>query len=126
DIDSVVDDNRALASKLLAAADLWLFVTSAARYADAVHWELLHTAPQRGTPVALVLNRVAPQVADEVSRHLAELLTAHGFGDLPLFVVPETAVDGQGLLPEPAITQLRTWLGELARDAAARATVARQ
>ena len=34
DIDSVVQ-NRQLASQLLAAADLWLFVTSAARYADA-------------------------------------------------------------------------------------------
>ena len=36
DIDSVVDSDRALAGKLFAAADLWLFVTSAARYADAV------------------------------------------------------------------------------------------
>ena len=35
DIDSVVVQNRQLASQLLAAADLWLFVTSAARYADA-------------------------------------------------------------------------------------------
>ena len=44
DIDSVVDENRALAAQLLAAADLWLFVTTAARYADAVPWELLTTA----------------------------------------------------------------------------------
>ncbi|MCC6497447.1 MAG: 50S ribosome-binding GTPase, partial [Propionibacteriaceae bacterium] len=35
DVDSVVAENRALAAQLLAAADLWLFVTSAARYADA-------------------------------------------------------------------------------------------
>src|SRR6185312_4018983 len=40
DIDSVVDANRALATQLLAAADLWLFVTTASRYADAVPWEL--------------------------------------------------------------------------------------
>jgi hypothetical protein len=38
DIDSVVVENRQLAAQLLAAADLWLFVTSAARYADAVPW----------------------------------------------------------------------------------------
>ena len=31
-------ENRQLATQLLAAADLWLFVTSAARYADAVPW----------------------------------------------------------------------------------------
>src|ERR671916_799995 len=41
DIDSVVTENRELAAQLLAAADLWLFVTSAARYADAVPWEYL-------------------------------------------------------------------------------------
>jgi hypothetical protein len=35
--------NRALATQLLAAADLWLFVTTAARYADAVPWALLRT-----------------------------------------------------------------------------------
>jgi predicted GTPase len=34
DIDSVEARNRTLAAQLLAAADLWLFVTSAARYAD--------------------------------------------------------------------------------------------
>src|SRR4051812_17977323 len=38
DIDSVVVENRQLAAQLLAAADLWLFVTSAARYAHAVPW----------------------------------------------------------------------------------------
>src|SRR5690554_2197349 len=35
DIDSVVSANRRLATQLLAAADLWIFVTTAARYADA-------------------------------------------------------------------------------------------
>ena len=34
DIDSVVTANRELAAQLLAAADLWLFVTTAARYAE--------------------------------------------------------------------------------------------
>ena len=53
DIDSVVSANRALASQLLAAADLWLFVTTAARYADAVPWALLREASDRGTAVAI-------------------------------------------------------------------------
>jgi hypothetical protein len=44
DIDSVLAENRALANQLLAAADAWLFVTTAARYADAVPWEFLRRA----------------------------------------------------------------------------------
>src|SRR3954471_20930213 len=36
DVDSVVEANRELAGQLLSAADLWVFVTTAARYADAV------------------------------------------------------------------------------------------
>ena len=38
DIDSVEEANRSLAAQLLSAADLWLFLTTAARYADAVPW----------------------------------------------------------------------------------------
>ena len=71
DIDSVVDANRALAGQLLAAADLWLFVTTAARYADAVPWELLRTARARGTVIAMVLDRVPPEAADEIAAHLS-------------------------------------------------------
>ncbi|UJH70698.1 dynamin family protein [Ornithinimicrobium sp. INDO-MA30-4] len=44
DIDSVVQTNRSLSRQLLSAADLWLFVTTAARYADAVPWDLLRQA----------------------------------------------------------------------------------
>ena len=61
DIDSVVADNRKLAAQLLAAADLWLFVTSAARYADAVPWDFLLSAADRSAAVAVVLDRVPPR-----------------------------------------------------------------
>ncbi|MFB9234789.1 ABC transporter [Plantactinospora siamensis] len=126
DIDSVVDANRALAAQLLAAADLWLFVTTAARYADAVPWELLQTARERGTVIALVLDRVPPEAADEIAGHLAEMLAAHDLAAAPLFVLPETTVDGQGLLPERAVGDLRSWFGRLAADGQARAAVVRQ
>jgi hypothetical protein len=126
DIDSVVDANRALAAQLLAAADLWLFVTSAARYADAVPWGLLRTARLRGTVIALVLDRVPPEASDEIATHLSEMLAAHDLAAAPLFVVPETDVDGQGLLPEGATAPLRAWFGQLAGDAAARAAVVRR
>ncbi|MBE1485959.1 ABC transporter [Plantactinospora soyae] len=126
DIDSVVDANRALATQLLAAADLWLFVTTAARYADAVPWELLRTAKLRGTVVALVLDRVPPAATDEVTAHLSEMLTAYGLAAAPLFVLPETVVDGQGLLPGRLTEPLRTWFARLAADSDARAAVIRQ
>ena len=48
DVDSVVDANRAAAAQLLDAADLWVFVTTAARYADLVPWEFLRRAQARG------------------------------------------------------------------------------
>ncbi|GAB3819213.1 dynamin family protein [Micromonospora zhanjiangensis] len=126
DIDSVVDANRALAAQLLAAADLWLFVTTAARYADAVPWGLLRTARLRGTVIALVLDRVPPAAADEVATHLREMLAEHDLAAAPLFVLPETVVDGQGLLPESTTAELRTWFGRLAADSAARGSVVRQ
>ena len=80
DIDSVVDANRALAAQLLDAADLWLFVTTAARYADAVPWEFLRRAVARGVGIGLVLNRVPPGAIAEIGPHLAEMLRAEGLG----------------------------------------------
>ncbi len=78
DIDSVVEANRELATQLLAAADLWVFVTTAARYADAVPWELLREASERGTAVAVVLDRVPPQAVDEIRTHFASMLREQG------------------------------------------------
>ncbi|SCG47038.1 GTPase domain-containing protein [Micromonospora halophytica] len=126
DIDSVVDANRALAGQLLAAADLWLFVTTAARYADAVPWELLRSARSRGAAIALVLDRVPPEAADEIAAHLSEMLAAQELDTAPLFVLPETWVDGQGLLPEKVTAPLSAWFARLAADAEARAAVVRQ
>ncbi|TDC73408.1 ABC transporter [Micromonospora sp. KC606] len=126
DIDSVVDANRALAGQLLAAADLWLFVTTAARYADAVPWELLRSARSRGAAIALVLDRVPPEATDEITAHLSEMLAAQQLDTAPLFVLPETWVDGQGLLPERVTAPLSDWFAGLAADADARAAVVRQ
>jgi len=126
DIDSVVDRNRQLAAQLLAAADLWLFVTTAARYADAVPWELLTTARLRGTVIALVLDRVPPDAAGEISAHLREMLAAHDMAAAPLFVLPETTLEGPGLLPEEVARPLHDWFEQLAADASARSAVVRQ
>lgn len=126
DIDSVVEANRALAEQLLAAADLWLFVTTAARYADAVPWDFLQTARVRGTAIALVLDRVPAGAAPTVGPHLAEMLGQHGLGEAPLFVVAELTTTSDGLLPVGAVAPIGEWLRTLANSAAARAAVVRQ
>ncbi|MGZ4437496.1 MAG: GTPase domain-containing protein [Nocardioidaceae bacterium] len=126
DVDSVEEHNRLLAAELLAAADLWLFVTSAARYADQVPWNYLKAAADRSTAVAIVLDRTAEHAIGEVSSHLARMLTSRGLRDSPLFTVAEGSVDEQGLLPAESVAEIREWLEMLAADADARAAVVRQ
>ena len=125
DIDSVVEANRTLAGQLLAAADAWLFVTTAARYADAVPWDLLHAARDRGTSLSLVLDRVPRDAVDEIPGHLREMLTERGLGDTPLLVVPETTLE-DGLLPAADLAPVRAWLDDLAADAQARSGLVRR
>jgi hypothetical protein len=124
DIDSVLDRNREIAQHLLDAADLWVFVTTAARYADAVPWEFLRTASRRGVGIGLVLNRVPPGAAEEIAPHLASMLTDEGLGDAPLFVLEEQALEA-GRLPVDAVRPLRVWLDDLAADREARAELVR-
>jgi hypothetical protein len=126
DVDSVEERNRILASQLLAAADLWLFVTSAARYADQVPWDFLKKAAERSTAVAIVLDRTPEEAVETVATHLARMLAARGLKDSPLFVVPESKVDDDGLLPASEVAEIRGWLEALAADADARAGVVRQ
>jgi hypothetical protein len=126
DIDSVEARNRTLAAQLLGAADLWLFVTSAARYADQVPWDFLKQAADRSAAVAIVLDRTAPAAIPEVSAHLARMLTTRGLKDSPLFIVPEGDVDEQGLLPASTVREIRAWLASLAADTEARTGVVRQ
>ncbi|MGA4669528.1 GTPase [Propionibacteriaceae bacterium Y1923] len=126
DVDSVVEQNRALAAQLLQAADLWLFVTSAARYADAVPWEYLRRAVERRAAVAVVLNRVPPAAMAEVPPHLGQMMTERGLGDSALFAVPETVTDENGMLPDAAVSPIRTWLADLAADQTTKAAVVMQ
>lgn len=126
DIDSVEEQNRILAAELLQAADLWLFVTSAARYADHVPWEFLREAADRSAAVAIVLDRIDRSAIGEVSPHLARMLSSRGLRDSPLFVVPEGDVDTDGLLPSASVREIRAWLSSLAGNATARSGVIRQ
>ncbi|HEX6675890.1 MAG TPA: GTPase [Actinomycetes bacterium] len=125
DLDSVETANQLAADELLQAADLCVFVTTAQRYADAVPWEFLRRARERGVPLMVVLNRLPRGEADrdavmaDCRRRFAEA----GFegagprGELPFLGVVEGArdatVDG---LDAAAIEPLRRALEELAAD----------
>nr|WP_240930273.1 dynamin family protein [Streptomyces coryli] len=127
DIDSVVRHNRELAAELVCAADVWVLVTSAARYADALPWNLLRSAKEYGVTLVTVLDRVPHQVAHEISRQYAGLLHRAGLGDVPRFTIPElpeSAGGGSGLLPATAVRDLREWLAHRAQYRELRATVA--
>jgi energy-coupling factor transporter ATP-binding protein EcfA2 len=126
DVDSISDDNRRLAGQLLAAADLWVFVTTANRYADAVPWKLLLDASSRDIMVAVVLDRVPADAEAEVSADLRALLQKEGLGAAGLFIVPEADLDSLGMLPPYSVESLRDWLRDLAGDAAGRAEIARR
>lgn len=126
DVDSVVDANRRLAGQLLAAADLWVFVTSAHRYADAVPWALLRDAAARDAHVAVVLDRVGADVLDEIRPDLRAMLDREGLGGAPLLTVLETEHTAGDVLPAAAVADVKAWLDDLAGDATARAAVVRR
>ncbi|MFP3460377.1 dynamin family protein [Arthrobacter globiformis] len=126
DVDSISDENRRLAGQLLAAADLWIFVTTANRYADAVPWKLLLNAASRDIMVAVVLDRVPPAAEAEVSEDLRSMLAREGLGAARLFVIPEVHLGDSGMLPAETVEPLQAWLRGLAADAAARADIVRR
>lgn len=93
DIDSLEHANRELADKLVEAADLCLFVTTATRYADRVPWLVLGRVRERGLPLVVIVNRLPPEPGDrrdvlaDVGRLFAEAglagKAADGAADAP-------------------------------------------
>ena len=128
DFDSIDDHNRALASQLLAAADLWIFVTTPARYADQLVWNFLHDAAGRGIEVVVVLNRLDETSAKTVPTDLRRMMDEAGLSGATVFEVPfVTDLGGQAsgeFLPDELVAQLRDYLNRLAGDTAARREVA--
>lgn len=128
DVNSVAQGNRETGRRLLGAADSWLLVTTAERYADAVPWQLLHEAWRRRMSVAVVLNRVPAEAAMEINQAFAEMLDSHlpqAGAEIPVFIVPETTLTA-GLIPEYLLDQLATWLRAVSQDPAARLAAVRR
>jgi len=126
DIDSVSEENRTLAKELLSAADLWLFVTTANRYADAVPWELLHEAAARSIAIAVVLNRVPEGDEEAIENDLRRMLDEAGIHAVLIHTVTEQPRDASGMLAPVSLAPLTLWIRELGADAPARAAIARQ
>ena len=126
DIDSVSEENRTLAKELLSAADLWLFVPTANRYADAVPWELLHEAAARSIAIAVVLNRVPEGDEEAIENDLRRMLDEAGIHAVLIHTVTEQQRDEKGMLAPVSLAPLTLWIRELGADAPARAAIARQ
>jgi energy-coupling factor transporter ATP-binding protein EcfA2 len=114
DIDSVVQAHRDFAHQFLDASDLWLFVTTARRYADAAVWEMLKDARDRGAALAIALSRVPPPAARELGSHFDAMLEANGLHDVHRFVIPETVVT-EAMLPAEVAAPVKEWLTDTAR-----------
>jgi energy-coupling factor transporter ATP-binding protein EcfA2 len=114
DIDSVVRAHYDFAYQFLDASDLWLFMTSASRYADAPVWELLQHARERGAALGVVLSRVPPRHRTELVAHFSAMLDANGIQAENRFVIPETGLV-DGYLPDDIFQPVRDWLEDTAK-----------
>lgn len=125
DIDSVVRAHYDFAYQFLDASDLWLFMTSAGRYADAPVWELLQHARDRGASLGVVLSRVPPSHRAELVAHFGAMLDANGIRTEDRFVIPETGIV-DGVLPDDIFRPISDWLNETAKHADRRVAVLSQ
>jgi hypothetical protein len=125
DIDSVVRAHYDFAYQFLDASDLWLFMTSASRYADAPVWELLQHARDRGAALGIVLSRVPPSHRTELVAHFNAMLDANGVQAENRFVIPETGIV-DGFLPDDIFQPIRDWLNETAQHTDRRVAVLSQ
>ena len=127
DIDSVVAGNRELATQLLAAADLWLFVTTAARYADAVPVGVPAHSRSTAAPRSRSCSTGSPpEATDEIARPPGRDARRERARPGAAVRRARDGAAGDGLLPGAGVApDARTGSHRLAADAAARAAVVR-
>jgi energy-coupling factor transporter ATP-binding protein EcfA2 len=113
DIDSVVQAHHEFALQFLDASDLWLFMTSASRYADGPVWEILQHARERKASLGVVLSRIPQAHRSELVEHFTAMLDANGIPAENRFVIQETPLIN-GMLPRDACQPVRDWLADTA------------
>ncbi|HEY8846312.1 MAG TPA: GTPase, partial [Candidatus Limnocylindrales bacterium] len=128
DIDSIEHANRELADRLVEAADLAVFVTTATRYADQVPWAVLGRVRERGLPLMVVVNRLPPATTDrdEILADVRRLFAEAGFeAGLEVVGVGEGSLAPDGESLEPAtIRSIADRIAELRGDREARRELA--
>lgn len=112
DIDSLSARNRMIADALLDAADVWLWTTSGAKYADDESMRYLARAAARRTALAVALTRVDPEHVEELTADFRAKLVEHAALEPELFTVQTARVIDERL-PLPAIGSIERWLREL-------------
>ena len=125
DIDSVVQAHHEFAYQFLDASDLWLFMTSASRYADGPVWEILQHARERKASLGVVLSRIPQAYRTELVDHFNAMLDANGMAAADRFVIPEIPLIN-GMLPPDAYQSIRDWLADTAARADRRVAVLSQ
>ena len=125
DIDSVVQAHHEFAYQFLDASDLWLFMTSASRYADGPVWEVLQHARDRKASLGVVLSRIPQAYRTELVDHFNAMLDANGIAAANRFVIPEIPLI-DGMLPADAYQPVRDWLADTAARADRRVAVLSQ
>ncbi len=125
DIDSVVQAHHEFAYQFLDASDLWLFMTSASRYADGTVWEVLQHARDRKASLGVVLSRIPQAYRTELVDHFNAMLDANGISATDRFVIQETPLI-DGMLPRDAYQPVRDWLADTAARADRRVAVLSQ
>jgi energy-coupling factor transporter ATP-binding protein EcfA2 len=116
DIDSVVREHREFAHQFLDASDMWLFMTTASRYADAAVWDLLEHARDRGAALGIVLSRVNEESAPQLVDHFGAMLEANGLSQHQRFLILETVLRDGKWLPFSASSPIRRWLAEASQS----------
>ena len=122
DIDSVVQAHHEFAYQFLDASDLWLFMTSASRYADGPVWEILQHARERKASLGVVMSRIPQAYRTELVDHFNAMLDANGIAAADRFVIPEIPLT-DGMLPADAYQPIRDWLADTAARADRRVAV---
>ncbi|RNL87313.1 GTPase [Halostreptopolyspora alba] len=126
DVDSAVAAHHEFAAKFLDAADLWMFVTTSTRYADARVWDFLRVARDRNTSLAVVLSRVPRRGRAQLLDHFGAMLEANGLGNATRFAISETdQISGERFTSNVA-DDVRSYLAEVAGDLAQRDLVSRR